>query len=459
MSNADETLGWSTLPLGTVLRTKYRIDRVLGVGGTAVVYAVTHRNRRRFALKMLRPDLSARPDVRSRFVREGYVANTVEHPSVVDVLDDDVDERGSVFLVMELLDGLSLDQLCAAPAPALPAREALELADQVLDAIEHAHRKGIVHRDIKPSNLFLTRDGHVKVLDFGIARLRDASLEATHTGATLGTPAFMAPEQASAEPCAVDARADVWAVGATLFTLLSGRHVHEGDDAQEVLARRATEAPRSLASVMPDAPPALVALIDGALRADPRERFASAAAMREAVHAAARSLYGERPHGTLRALVGERLSQCSEPPTPRGPSPVEQSFARDPTKESPKASRRKRNAGAAAALAIALGVGVLATLHRSSDEPLEEGANAADTSREPAKQTQTEKTPSSASEPRHTSASEPPAPATTSRELESSPSNAAPAIRRFTRTQAPDTAAAPAVSAAVRANPLDLEIQ
>jgi serine/threonine-protein kinase len=455
MSNADETLGWSTLPLGTVLLEKYRVDRVLGVGGTAVVYAVTHRNRRRFALKMLRPDLSLRPDVRARFAREGYVANTVEHPSVVDVLDDDVDERGSVFLVMELLDGLSLDQLCTAPFSALPPREALELADRLLDALEHAHRRSVVHRDIKPSNLFVTREGELKVLDFGVARLRDASIEATHAGTTLGTPAFMAPEQAAARGGGVDARSDVWAVGATLFTLLSGRHVHEGENARQVLVRCATEPPRTLVSVMPDAPPELVALLDGALRMDPDERFASASAMRDAVHRTAQALFGERPHGVLRALVVKRLAEHPEPP-PHDPPPTELFFTSDSDRERP-APARHRTIRMAAATAGALAVALLGVRYLTWDAPASRGASPPASSSDANATTEPLRAaalgPSSAPVPPPT----PPAPAAPERKRSSSSNPPAP--RHATRqvASAAPIASVPGVDA--RVNPLHLEIQ
>jgi serine/threonine protein kinase len=353
MSKADETLGWSTLPLGTVLREKYRIDRVLGVGGTAVVYAVTHRNRRRFALKLLHPDLSRRPDVRARFAREGYVANTVEHPSIVEVLDDDVDEHGSAFLVMELLDGLSVDALTAPLSTSSP-RAALELADQLLDALDHAHRKSIIHRDIKPSNLFVTRAGRLKVLDFGVARLRDRAAPTTQTGATLGTPAFMAPEQARSQSGALDARVDIWAVGATLFTLLSGKHVYEGEGAREVLIRCATEPPRTLASVMPDAARELVELVDRALRVDPDERFESATAMRDAVREVMQRAFPE-PHGALQAVVGEHLARSAEPALAPSPSPIEQFFTNQPRLSAQK-GRKRAARGVAFAVALVLGV-------------------------------------------------------------------------------------------------------
>ena len=182
--------------VGTWVRNKYQLDSVIGEGGMAVVYAATHRNKKRFAVKMLRSDLASTEAIR-RFLREGYVANSVEHEDAVAVIDDDVADDGSAFLVMELLEGESVEQRAAQSGGRLEPRIVLAIAHQLLDVLAAAHAKGVVHRDIKPGNLFLTRAGRVKVLDFGIARLREAheGAQSTHTGVMMGTPSFMAPEQ------------------------------------------------------------------------------------------------------------------------------------------------------------------------------------------------------------------------------------------------------------------------
>ena len=274
--------------VGSRLRGKWRLDRVIGSGGMATVYAATHRNKNRVAIKMLHPELALDEEVQTRFLREGYLANSVEHPGTVRVLDDDVAEDGAPFLVMELLDGETLEARWLRKGQHLPMREALAVVDQLLEILEAAHAKGIVHRDVKPENLFLTRDGSLKVLDFGIARLREVSPDgqSTTVGMVLGTPAFMAPEQARARWDEVDARTDLWAVGATLFTLISGAYVHESDTINEQLILAATTPAQSLADVAPDAPPALVAVVDRALAFDKADRFADAASMRAQVRAA-----------------------------------------------------------------------------------------------------------------------------------------------------------------------------
>src|SRR5580658_519772 len=148
----DEVQRIAESRLGRVLRGKYRLDGILGVGGMAPVYVGTHRNRKRFAVKMLHPDLSTRENIRARFLREGYVANSVEHPGAVAVLDDDVAEDGSAFLVMELLDSASVDEVRTSQGGKLSLPLVVSIGDALLEVLAAAHGKGIVHRDIKPAN-------------------------------------------------------------------------------------------------------------------------------------------------------------------------------------------------------------------------------------------------------------------------------------------------------------------
>ncbi len=282
--------------VGTVLRGKYHVDRVIGVGGMAIVYKVTHRNQAEFALKMLRPELSILENLRTRFLREGYAANSVKHPGAVLVVDDDMTEDGAAFLVMELLDGAPVETLWERGGYRLPVNAIAAIGYQLLDVLAAAHANGIVHRDIKPANLFLTRNGTVKVLDFGIARARDAmagSVDSTGTGMVLGTPAFMPPEQALAKSSAIDGQTDIWAAGATLFTLMSGQFVHEGETAAQLLVTTATAPARSIATVVPDIAPPLMAVVDRALAFEKSARWPSAEAMRDALAEAYAATFGE----------------------------------------------------------------------------------------------------------------------------------------------------------------------
>lgn len=270
--------------LGRVLREKYRLDRVLGVGGMAAVYAGTHtRNAGRVAIKILHREASLDRDLRARFLREGYAANVIEHPGAIRVLDDDTAEDGSAFLVMELLDGETVDARWERSGRRLGIGEVVSIALDLLDVLAAAHAKGIVHRDVKPENLFVTRDGRLKVLDFGVARVREASPTRTKSGAVFGTPAFMAPEQALGRQREIDALTDVWAVGATMFSLVTARFVHEAETPEELVVRAATTPAPSLAAVLPSVPAAIAEVIDRALRFERAERWPSAGAMRDAL--------------------------------------------------------------------------------------------------------------------------------------------------------------------------------
>jgi eukaryotic-like serine/threonine-protein kinase len=267
--------------IGSVIKDKWHLDRLLGVGGMACVYAATHRNKKRAAVKMLHHELSSDSAVRERFLREGYLANSVGHRGAVAVDDDDVAEDGSAFLVMELLDGETIEQRWRRKGQRLPLEEVLAVGDQVLDTLAAAHEKGVVHRDLKPENLFLTRDGVVKLLDFGIGRVKELQglPSTTLSGAAMGTPAFMAPEQARGRWDDVDGQTDVWALGATLFTLLTGQYVHEAQTVNETLALAVTQPARSIKGLRPDLPAGAIALIDKALSYAKPQRYADARAM------------------------------------------------------------------------------------------------------------------------------------------------------------------------------------
>ncbi|HXX67732.1 MAG TPA: serine/threonine-protein kinase [Polyangiaceae bacterium] len=304
--------------LGMVLQDKWRLDSLLGIGGMAAVYAATHRNGKRVAIKMLHAEFSHDDDVRTRFLREGYAANTIQHEGAVSVLDDDLAPDGSAFLVMELLDGETVEQRWERSGRRLPIVEVLSLVDQLLDVLATAHDKNVVHRDIKPENLLVTRSGTLKVLDFGIAKMFETqpSRASTRTGIVMGTPAFMAPEQARARWAEVDGRTDLWAVGATMFTLLSGRHVHAADSSHDQLILSATRGAPSISTVVPEVTEEVTAIIDQALAFDRSQRWADARTMRAAVRAALEKAGAHPPLATALGAPGA----APPPPLERQPS-------------------------------------------------------------------------------------------------------------------------------------------
>jgi len=290
--------------VGLTLKGKWRIDQLIGVGGMASVYAATHRNNKRVAVKMLHPELSMNAAIRQRFLREGYVANSVGHPGAVSVDDDDVTDDGCAFLVMELLEGETLDARWERKGRRFEPTEVLAAMDQVLDTLAAAHEKGIVHRDLKPENLFLTQTGLVKVLDFGIARVKElsASASSTQTGSLMGTPNFMPPEQARGLWAEVDGTSDIWALGATMFTLLTGRYVHVSRTVNEALVLAVTQRAPSVGDVGVTLPAEVVALVDTALAYEKNERWPDARTMQEALRHTYESLT-TKPISLLEAIA------------------------------------------------------------------------------------------------------------------------------------------------------------
>lgn len=306
--------------IGTVIREKWTIERLLGHGGMAAVYVGVHRIGRRDALKILHPEAASSPEIRARFEREARAVNRLRHPGAVEIRDIDVTEDGAPFLVMELLEGESLSDYARRVGP-LPLLTLLGFMDQVLDTLAAAHDKDIIHRDIKPGNIFVLDGGAVKVLDFGLARVRqDGDLQSvwTRTGMALGTTPYMPPEQARGRP--IDARADIFAVGATMFRLITGRHVHEAPADYELLLKMGREPAPPLASLAEGAPPALCRVVDRALAFDREQRYASARQMLEDIRAL-RAARAPQHVGRREGIVSEDLTMPQRaargaPPTP-----------------------------------------------------------------------------------------------------------------------------------------------
>lgn len=280
--------------LGKLLKGKWTLDSLLGIGGMAAVYAATHRNKSRVAIKILHPDLAAEPSVRARFHHEGYAANAVGHPGTVRVLDDDESDDGVVFLVMELLEGETYDRIAQRRGGKLVPEDVLNAAHAVLDVLVAAHGRRILHRDLKPENIFLTNSGNIKVLDFGLARVLESAIQqgrlVTSFGTTMGTPGFMSPEQARGEWDHVDATSDLWALAATMFTLLTGRLVHQANNLPGSLIMAATRPAPSLGVIASGMPRSVIEIVDRGLSFDKSNRFHDAVAMRAAIEEAQREI-------------------------------------------------------------------------------------------------------------------------------------------------------------------------
>ena len=275
--------------LGSIIGGKWRVDMVLGTGSMATVYAVTHRNGVHAALKILHPALCTDAKVCERFLGEGYLTNSVKHPGIVRVLDDGMTDDGCVFLVMDLLEGKTLEALRQDRGGRIDVDETLDIADQLMDALHAVHSAGIIHRDLKPQNVFVCDNGEVKLLDFGVARVLEnssAKNKMSLFGMVLGTPSFMSPEQAIGARDQVDHRADVYSLGATIFTALTGETVHLGPHVQAKLLAAGTVQARSIGIVKQDLPAPIVNVIDTSLRFDKADRWQSVEAFRRALREA-----------------------------------------------------------------------------------------------------------------------------------------------------------------------------
>ncbi|MFF5439869.1 Stk1 family PASTA domain-containing Ser/Thr kinase [Streptomyces achromogenes] len=266
---------------------RYELGQVLGRGGMAEVY-LAHDTRlgRTVAVKTLRADLARDPSFQARFRREAQSAASLNHPAIVAVYDtgeDYIDGVSIPYIVMEYVDGSTLRELLHSGRKLLPER-AMEMTIGILQGLEYAHRSGIVHRDIKPANVMLTRNGQVKVMDFGIARaMGDAGMTMTQTAAVIGTAQYLSPEQAKGEQ--VDARSDLYSTGCLLYELLTVRPPFVGDSPVAVAYQHVREEPQPPSVFDPEITPEMDAIVLKALVKDPNYRYQSADEMRADIEA------------------------------------------------------------------------------------------------------------------------------------------------------------------------------
>ena len=346
-----EDIDPSTIPApGVVIGNKYRIDALIARGGMGAVFCATHTvSGKRVAVKWMLPTLGQIKGARERFIREACATARIAHPNIVDIYDVG-SEGGSVFLVMEYLRGETLsDRLMRTR---MTETEIIGLLIPALRAVAAAHTHGVIHRDLKPDNIFLccTQAGEElepKVLDFGISKfttdeVRDLAL--THSGAVLGTPYYMSPEQVRGAR-EVDARTDVYAFGVILFEALTGQRPFDAETYNELILKIATEPPPSASELNPTLDPQLVAVVERAMARDPKERFASIQAMAHALEPFAGGVRfrsgrvlsdrpptsGDYPVGNIRTPSSPRSQGAQRTPSlnmSRGQQPVARQGAR-----------------------------------------------------------------------------------------------------------------------------------
>jgi eukaryotic-like serine/threonine-protein kinase len=269
------------LETGRTIAGKYRLNRLLGAGGMAFVWSATNVfTEREFAIKFMLPHVARTPEAAGRFLLEARVSARIDHPNIIEVIDVGQSEDGSLFLVMELLNGASLDVAIRRQRPPMTVHELMVTMRDVARALEAAHRNGVVHRDLKPTNVFLheDRDGRVvaKVLDFGVSKVleEEQNTALTLAGTVLGSPHYMSPEQAMGA-ADIDGRTDVFAFGGILFEALAGRRAYEAPNFNALIVAIATKQPARIDDVAPRVPEPLRALVRDCLATDKDARPAT----------------------------------------------------------------------------------------------------------------------------------------------------------------------------------------
>jgi predicted Ser/Thr protein kinase len=303
---------------------QYRIESVLGQGGMGVVYrAQDLKLQRPVALKLLPTTVTGDPERRKRFLLEARAAARISHPAIAQVYDVD-EHQGTIFIAMELVDGKTIGALLADRE--LDLAGAIDVALQVAGGLAKAHAAGIVHRDIKPANVIQTPDGHVKILDFGLAKLLDpesstitsapggvhdlSTVTRTHAGAVKGTPAYMSPEQVKGEP--VDARSDLFSLGVMLFEMVTGQAPFRRPTPLETMHALAFDETPALHTLRPNLPGALERISARCLAKRPEDRYANARALVEELQMLRRELEpGQTPGVALKRRVADALDRVT----------------------------------------------------------------------------------------------------------------------------------------------------
>ncbi|RSM34764.1 Stk1 family PASTA domain-containing Ser/Thr kinase [Amycolatopsis balhimycina DSM 5908] len=337
-----------------LLSNRYELGETLGYGGMSEVHhGHDVRLGREVAIKILRADLARDPQFLERFRREAQNAAALNHPAIVAVYDtgEANAEFGPLpYIVMEYVEGRTLRDIVKTEGP-MSQKRAMEVMADVCAALDFSHRHGIVHRDVKPANVMITKNGAVKVMDFGIARaMHDGQSAMTQTAAVIGTAQYLSPEQARGE--SVDARSDVYAAGCVLYELITGEPPFTGDSPVAVAYQHVREDPNPPSSVNPAVAPELDAVVLKALAKGPANRYQSAAEMRSDL---VRTLSGQRPAAPMVMSEDERTQVMNS--DRRQPQRYEEYS--EPDNEDPKAKRRRRTILAAVAAVFVLGAVLL----------------------------------------------------------------------------------------------------
>jgi serine/threonine protein kinase len=349
--------------IGSVVADKYRIESLLGEGGMGTVFRARHELMdKAVALKWLHPNLSKSPEAKERFMREARAAARIRHPHVVDVYDVGAHE-GSLFMVMELLEGKSFEQLLARGT--ILVTSAVGLLIESMRGVAYAHRRGIVHRDIKPENIVVVRDaqhpaGTAKVLDFGISKLNDGRTQQnlTQSGSTMGTPRYMSLEQMNGARD-VDGRADIYAFGVLLYRALTGELPFDGDTFAAIAVQVATHTPPEPIALRSELPAALSAVVMKAMARNREARYQSMDELIDALlpFAPAQEGYAAaRPAGDMGATLGVAPSSAeswSELALAKSASAPSESFQ---AVTPPRRGRARWGALVAGSVALALGL-------------------------------------------------------------------------------------------------------
>jgi len=266
-------------PIGTILQDTYRLEGLLGKGGMGQVYEASHlRLDRRFAVKLLIPEAAADEVALARFQREARITSGLGHPHIVEVVDFNSTEEGKPYIVMELLDGESLDdRLERVGRLELPV--VASIVRQATSALHVAHEKGVVHRDLKPQNIFLCRrgsqDDYVKLLDFGISKVLGSTSVVTRANSLVGSPGYMSPEQAEEQAEEIDVRSDVYGMGTVIFEMLTGAPPFSASSIPSLLYKIVHQEPPDLCALRPEIPDDVGRVVAIALGKRPEERYGS----------------------------------------------------------------------------------------------------------------------------------------------------------------------------------------